>query len=126
MQTAWLAHDKSRLNNPRKKEIVVEDCDYIDFDEVEDEGVLFLFYDDVGIWLMLEGQNYYPTDTFPSSSFCLSFDSNGALLGIASDPPFHPPSRRHDSSIKSSRELFFGTIDHAVVRLRMRNRQLRN
>lgn len=115
MQRDWLAYEKSRLDNPRKKEITVEDCDYIDYGEIEDEGVLYFFFDDARNWLMLEGQNYYPTDNFPSSSFRLSYDSNDALLDIASDSPFHPPNRRHDSSIKTKRELFFGTIDHAVV-----------
>ena len=75
MQRDWLAYEKTRLATPRKKVIRVEDCDYIDYGEFEDEGVLLLFSDRTGNWLMLEGQNYYPTDDFPSSSFRLSYDS---------------------------------------------------
>jgi len=115
MQRDWLAYEKARLETPRKNVITVEDCDYIDYGEIEDEGILYLFSDDAGNWLMLEGQDYYPTDKFPSSLFCLSYDSKDALLEITSDSPFLAPKQRRDPSVKMERELFFGGIGHAVV-----------
>ena len=115
MQLDWLAYERARLHTPRKTVISVEDCDYIDYGEVEDEGVLYLFSDRAGNWLMLEGQQYYRTDRFPSSSFRLSYDSHDALLEIVSDAPFLKPKQRLDPAVKTERELFFGTIDHALV-----------
>jgi hypothetical protein len=115
MQRDWLAYERTRLGTRRKTVIGVEDCDYIEYGEFEDEGVLYLFWDNAGNWLMLEGQEYYPTDKFPSSSFRLSYDSQGALLEIVGDAPFHKPRQRRDAAVKTEQELFFGGIDHALV-----------
>jgi hypothetical protein len=115
MQRDWLAYERARLDSPRKTVISVDDCDYIDYGEVEDEGVLYLFSDDARNWLMLEGQAYYPTDRFPSSSFRLSYDSHDALLEIVSEAPFRKPKQRLDAAVKTKRELFFGAFDHALV-----------
>jgi hypothetical protein len=111
----WLEYEKSRLETPVKTEITVENCDYIDYGEVEDEGVLFLFGDDANNWLLLEGQVYYPSEKFPSSSFRLSYDSRGALMEINSKSPSMPPKKRYDSRVKMEKELNFSMIDHAIV-----------
>lgn len=114
-QRQWIEYEKSRLESPRKTEIAVENCDYIDYGEVEDEGVLFLFWDDADNWLLLEGQTYYPTDNFPSSSFRLSYDSRGALLEITSESSPIAPKKSYDARVKKEKELFFGMMDHAIV-----------
>jgi hypothetical protein len=115
IQRRSLAFAKEQVKSPRKKVITVEDCDYIDFGEIEDEGALYLFSDGSGNWLMLEGQEYYETDTFPSKSFRLSYDSRDALLGIDSDVPFLAPKERRDSSVKRERDLYFLPIGHCIV-----------
>jgi len=115
MQRDWLKHEQGRLETPRKFEICVDDCEYLEFSEYEDEGVLYLFCGNNGNWLMLEGQNYYPTESFPSASFRLAYDSHGALLNIASALPWSPPKHKYDAETKIARNLTLGTIDHAIV-----------
>jgi len=57
------------LQTGRVREWAVQSSRMVEFEEIEDEGACYVFAIDAGHVVLLQGQQYYATDRFPSDDF---------------------------------------------------------
>lgn len=107
---AALQHDRARVTRIQAARVA-------ELEEIEDEGACYAFDVGDGKIVLLTGQQYYPTDTFPNSDVSIvdvmMADGRVADVLIRSEGVPLQPVRRIDAAAKALMEL---PEDLAVVR----------